>query len=80
MIDPPHLIHGARLGVSVAVNDHPIVCLVDEVGTARDVIHGWRLSPPVPELPGVSHKPDMHIMVLCKPLDLGQHLAHVLCL
>ena len=61
------------------MNDHPIVGLVDEVGTAGDVIHGGGLALPVPHLAGVGHKPDMHIMVLGKALDLGQHLAHILC-
>ncbi len=75
-----YLIHWACLWISVAVNDQPIVCFVDEVGAAGDVIHGGWLTLPVPQLPRVGYKPHMHIMMLSKALDLGQHLAHILSL
>lgn len=79
-INPPYLIHGSCFRIPVAVDNQAIVSLVDEVCAARDVIHGGGLPLPVPQLPGVGHKPDMHIMVLCKAFDLGQHLADILCL
>jgi len=40
----------APLGVSVAVNDNAIVRLVDEVGTATDVIQVGRLATPALQL------------------------------
>ncbi len=30
------------------------------------------------QLARVSHKPDVHVIMLGKALDLGQHLAHIL--
>jgi len=35
---------------------------------------------PVPHLPRVRYKPDMHIMMLCESLQHCQHLADILCL
>lgn len=66
------------LGVPVAVDDDAIVSLVDEVGAAADVIQVGGLALPALQLSGVSHEPDVHVVVLRKALDLGQHLAHVL--
>ena len=69
----PHLIHGSLVWISIAVHHHPIVCLVDEVGAATDVIHGGGLPLPIPHLARVGNKPDVHIVVLqrCTGVGLG---------
>lgn len=62
------------------MHNDAIVCFVDEMGAAADVIEVGGLAPPVLQLTRVRNQPHMHLMVLGKALDLGQHLAHVLCL
>lgn len=74
------MLESALLGVSVAVDDNAVVSLVDEVRAAADVIQVGRLAAPALQLAGVRHKPDVHVIVLGEALDLGQHLAHILCL
>ena len=72
------MLESTLVGVSIAVDDDAIVRLVDEVRAAADVIQIGRLATPSLQLTGMRHKPDVHVVVLCEALDLGQHLAHVL--
>ncbi len=74
------MIERPLLRIPVAVDDNAIVCLVDEVRAAADVIQVRGLALPALQLPRMRHKPDMHIVVLSKALDLGEHLTDVLCL
>ena len=76
----PHLVGWAGLGISWPVDNDAIVGLVDEMRTAADVVQVGGFAAPILQLPGVGHQPHVHLMVLGKALDLGQHLAHVLCL
>mmetsp|Transcript_9454 Transcript_9454/g.28453 ORF Transcript_9454/g.28453 Transcript_9454/m.28453 type:complete len:480 (+) Transcript_9454:491-1930(+) len=47
--------------------------------TAADVVQIGRVPLPVPHLAGVGHEPHVHVVMLRKALDLGQHLTDVLC-
>ena len=64
--------------VAGAMNDNSVVCFVDKVRRTRDVIQGGRLATPVTQLARMCHKPNCHIIQLCKALDLCKDLGYVL--
>ncbi len=41
-----HNLEVSMLGVSITVDDNAIVCLIDKVRAAADVIQVWRIPPP----------------------------------
>ena len=67
----------ALLWVVVAVHDDSIVCFVNEVSAAADIIQIGRVPLPLTHLPWVCHEPDVHVMMLRESLHVGQHLAHI---
>lgn len=75
-----HFVRALSRWIPISMDHNPVIGLIYKVRRTGDVVQPGGLPPPLLQLAWVRHEPDVDPSNLSKPLDLGQHVAHILCL